>query len=101
MTLMKGTHGGDSVDYPDFAHEVARQVADGAVDRGILVCGTGQGMAMAANKVPGVRAGVVSVENSSTWRVAWPKTCRRFRPAANIIPGFPRSSMRWVAIPAW
>ena len=55
-----GTNDSTSVDYPDYAHQDARQVADGAVDRGILVCGTGQGMAMAANKVPGVRAGVVS-----------------------------------------
>ena len=55
-----GTNGTDSVDYPDFAHQVAQRVASEQVDRGILVCGTGQGMAMAANKVPGVRAGVVS-----------------------------------------
>jgi ribose 5-phosphate isomerase B len=55
-----GTNGSASVDYPDFAHAVAEQVAAGTADRGILVCGTGQGMAMAANKVPGVRAGVVS-----------------------------------------
>lgn len=55
-----GTHGVESVDYPDFGRVVAEAVASGAADRGILVCGTGQGMAMTANKVPGVRAGVVS-----------------------------------------
>jgi len=55
-----GTHGGASVDYPDFAQQVARAITSGAAERGILVCGTGQGMAMAANKVPGIRAGVVS-----------------------------------------
>lgn len=55
-----GTHGDASVDYPDFAQQVARKVADGTADRGVLVCGTGQGMAIAANKVPGVRAGCVS-----------------------------------------
>ena len=55
-----GTDGPESVDYPDFAKAVAHQVADGTVDRGILICGTGQGMAMTANKVPGVRAAVVS-----------------------------------------
>lgn len=44
------------VDYPDFAAVVARAVADGSVDRGILVCGTGIGMAIAANKVSGIRA---------------------------------------------
>jgi ribose 5-phosphate isomerase B len=52
-----GVNDGDSsVDYPDFAFEVARQVGTGAADRGILICGTGIGMCIAANKVPGVRA---------------------------------------------
>ena len=55
-----GAEGASSVDYPDFAHAVASRVASGEAERGILVCGTGQGMAMAANKHPGVRAGVVS-----------------------------------------
>ena len=51
-----GTHSPDSVDYPDYAQQVGEAVAVGKVDRGVLVCGTGIGMAMAANKVPGVRA---------------------------------------------
>jgi ribose 5-phosphate isomerase B len=55
-----GTHGSDSVDYPDYGRAVAEAVAGGDADRGILVCGTGQGMAMTANKVSGIRAGVVS-----------------------------------------
>lgn len=46
----------DSVDYPDVAVAVAEQIARGEFERGILVCGTGIGMAIAANKVPGVRA---------------------------------------------
>lgn len=50
----------DSVDYPDFAHRVTDALLAGTVDRGILVCGTGQGMAMTANKVEGVRAAVVA-----------------------------------------
>lgn len=50
----------DSVDYPDFAEKVARGVADGDADRGVLVCGSGIGMAMAANKVDGVRAAMVT-----------------------------------------
>jgi ribose 5-phosphate isomerase B len=54
-----GTHGSESVDYPDYAAEVARRVAAGE-GRGLLVCGTGIGMAMTANKVPGVRAAVVT-----------------------------------------
>ncbi len=51
-----GTNGDAPVDYPDFAVAVARRVVSGACDRGILICGTGIGMAMAANKVDGVRA---------------------------------------------
>src|SRR5947209_12279777 len=45
-----------SVDYPDFAFEVAKAVGEGRADRGVLICGTGIGMCIAANKVPGVRA---------------------------------------------
>ena len=51
-----GTDGTASVDYPDFAFRVARAVRARRVQRGILVCGTGIGMSMAANRVPGVRA---------------------------------------------
>jgi ribose 5-phosphate isomerase B len=54
-----GTNSEESCDYPDFALQVARQVAEERADRGILVCSTGIGMAMAANKVPGVRAASV------------------------------------------
>lgn len=53
-----GTHSAASVDYPDFAHRVARAVADGTFARGILICGTGLGMSMVANRHPGVRAAV-------------------------------------------
>ncbi len=52
----EGTNSTDSVDYPDFARKVGEDVAGKKVDRGILVCGSGIGMSMAANKVPGVRA---------------------------------------------
>lgn len=55
-----GTHDTSSCDYPDFAHAVCQAVLGGRAERGVLVCGTGQGMAMAANKVPGIRAAVVS-----------------------------------------
>ena len=51
-----GTHDTQSVDYPDIAQQVACRVARGEVDRGVLICGTGLGMCIAANKVPGVRA---------------------------------------------
>lgn len=49
----------DSVDYPDYALPVAQKVAAGEFDRGILVCGTGIGMSIAANKVPGIRCALV------------------------------------------
>lgn len=54
-----GPETADRVDYPDFADKVARRVSEGTADRGILICGTGIGMAMTADKVPGVRATVV------------------------------------------
>ena len=53
-----GTTSEESVDYPDYAVRVAQAVADGSVQQGLLVCGSGTGMAMSANKVPGVRAAV-------------------------------------------
>jgi ribose 5-phosphate isomerase B len=51
-----GTTSAESTDYPDYAEKVARAVASGEVERGILVCSTGVGMSIAANKVHGVRA---------------------------------------------
>ena len=53
-----GTNSAESVDYPDFARKVGEAVADGEYERGILVCGSGTGMAIAANKIPGIRAAV-------------------------------------------
>ena len=50
-----GCHSTESVDYPDFAEKVARGVSEGLFDRGILICGTGIGMSIAANKFPNVR----------------------------------------------
>ncbi len=55
-----GTHDDTSIDYPDYAKKVCLQLQNGQSERGVLVCGTGQGMAMTANKVPGIRAAVVS-----------------------------------------
>jgi ribose 5-phosphate isomerase B len=57
-----GTNSAESCDYPDFAQSVGRDVAQGRCDRGILVCGTGIGMAIAANKVSGVRAAPAQFE---------------------------------------
>jgi ribose 5-phosphate isomerase B len=55
-----GTDNGESVDYPDFGEKVARKVASGAVQKGILFCGTGIGMSIVANKFPHVRAALVA-----------------------------------------
>lgn len=54
--LDEGTHSGASCDYPDYAERVALRVRSGEAERGILICATGVGMAMAANKVAGIRA---------------------------------------------
>lgn len=51
-----GTNSAAPTDYPDYAHPVAREVSSGEVRRGVLLCGSGQGMAMAANRYPHVRA---------------------------------------------
>ena len=51
-----GTDSSDSVDYPDFAVKVAQAISEKQADRGILICGTGMGMCITANKFPGVRA---------------------------------------------
>jgi ribose 5-phosphate isomerase B len=55
-----GTNGIESVDYPDFGEKVAMAVRDGEVNRGIIVCGTGIGISIAANKIPGIRAALVT-----------------------------------------
>lgn len=57
-----GTDGTASVDYPDFAEKVAKAVANGEAEAGILICGTGIGMSIAANKIPGIRAALVHDE---------------------------------------
>jgi len=60
-----GTDNTESVDYPEFGQKVGRAVVDGSVDLGIIMCGTGLGISIAANKVAGVRAAVVSEEFSA------------------------------------
>jgi ribose 5-phosphate isomerase B len=61
-----GTISEKSVDYPDYARKVGEEVSQGKVDQGLLVCGSGTGMAIAANKVPGVRAAVAWNEEIAT-----------------------------------
>lgn len=65
MPIDFGTHSNDSVDYPDFAVQVAKKVNEGEHDQGILVCGSGQGMCMTANKFNNIRAALVYNENSA------------------------------------
>lgn len=60
-----GTASDDPVDYPVFARKVAEKVAHGEAEQGLLVCGSGTGMAIAANKVPGVRAAVAWTEETA------------------------------------
>jgi ribose 5-phosphate isomerase B len=72
-----GTNSLDSVDYPDFAERVAKGVASGEAERGILVCGSGIGMEIVANKVPGVRAALA-------WNEETAKLARRHNDA-NIV----------------
>jgi ribose 5-phosphate isomerase B len=62
QVIDQGTNSSDSVDYPDLAVKVAQDVASGRAERGILVCGSGIGMAITANKVPGIRAANVCSE---------------------------------------
>jgi ribose 5-phosphate isomerase B len=66
MPVDFGTHSPDSVDYPDFAVQVAKKVDKGEFDTGILICGSGQGMCMTANKYPNVRAALVYSKEVAT-----------------------------------
>jgi ribose 5-phosphate isomerase B len=60
-----GTHGTDRVDYPDYGHAVGLAVASGRADLGVALCGSGIGIGIAANKVPGIRAATVHDETSA------------------------------------
>jgi ribose 5-phosphate isomerase B len=75
-----GTDGTDSVDYPDFAHEVARLVADGSCRLGIIVDGAGIGSCMVANKVPGIRA-------ATCWDVSSARNSREHNHANILVLG--------------
>lgn len=63
--LDHGAFSEDSVDYPDFAHLVGQDVTSGKAERGILICTTGIGIGIAANKIPGVRAALVNHEDEA------------------------------------
>ncbi len=72
-----GTDSAERVDYPDYAEKVAVAVRDGAADRGVLVCATGIGMSIAANKVRGIRA-------AAPWNAETTRLCRQHNDA-NIL----------------
>lgn len=64
-TIDEGTYSKESCDYPEFARKVASLVAEKKADRGILICGSGIGMSIAANKVKGIRAALCSETTSA------------------------------------
>ena len=91
----------ESVDYPDYARKVAEDVAQGRVDQGLLVCGSGTGMAITANKTPGIRAAVAWSEETAdsrgniTMQTFWqsaraPRRWNRFR--ESFAPGLAQIS---------
>ena len=91
-----GTHTTESVDYPDYAHAVARLVADGTCGAGIIVDGAGIGSAMAANKVPGVRAALCYDLSSAT--------NSREHNHANVLTlgaGLIGDALAWQIVEAW
>ena len=87
-----GTYSEDRVDYPHYGALVGRAVASGEVDRGVAVCGSGQGICMAANKVPGVRGGGGSPVIRS---YRSPVVCRKNRPSSTCSRTRGSSSGRW------
>lgn len=91
-----GVNGSESVDYPDYARLVTRSVLDGEAVRGVLVCGTGQGMAMSANKVPGIRAAVVSDPFSAQMAMAH-NDARVLCLGQRVLGG----SLAWLCLEAW
>ena len=72
-----GTDSNESVDYPKFGHAVGRTVADGSAERGIAICGSGIGISIACNKVPGIRAALCTSTEMA-------EMCRRHN-NANVI----------------
>ncbi|HLR25952.1 MAG TPA: ribose 5-phosphate isomerase B [Fodinibius sp.] len=65
MPVDFGTHSEESVDYPDFAVQVSKKVDEGEYDKGILICGSGQGVCMTANKFKNIRGALVYDKNSA------------------------------------
>ena len=73
QVLDLGCHGPESVDYPDFGIPCAQAVARGEVDRGVVICGTGIGISISANKVPGIRCALCTgLPGNITTPTCWP-----------------------------
>ncbi len=79
-----GSHEGESVLYPNVAYDLAKEVADEKFERGILLCGTGIGMAITANKVPGIRAAVCH-DSYSTERSRKSNNCQIMTMGARVV----------------
>ena len=79
-----GTYTEESCDYPDIAVKVCREITEGKADRGVLVCGTGIGMSMAANKVDGIRAALCGDVFSATMSVLTANAAHAFPPSIII-----------------
>ena len=62
-----GAHGTEAVAYPDYAEAISKTILDGQPDRGALICGSGVGASVAANKLPGIRAGLCHDAYSAHW----------------------------------
>ena len=91
-----GVNATDSVDYPDYARRVTQSVISGEAARGVLVCGTGQGMAMSANKVPGIRAAVVADPFSAQMAMAH-NDARVLCLGQRVLGG----SLAWLCLQTW
>lgn len=87
-----GAYSAERVDYPHYGSAVGHAVAEGRADRGVAVCGSGQGICMAANKVPGIRAGII--------RDSWDAEMTRLHNDANVACFGERATDPAVAIEA-
>jgi len=91
-----GTSDANSVDYPDYAHRVATGIVEGKYDRGILVCGTGVGMAIAANRHKGIRA--VNCSDTYTARLSRDHNDSNVLCIGERVVG---SGLAWDIVTAW
>jgi ribose 5-phosphate isomerase B len=91
-----GTHADETTDYPDYAHALAKSVADGTYERGILVCGTGVGMSIAANRHSGVRC--VNCSDTYTARLSRQHNDSNILAIGERVVG---KGLAWEIVTAW